>query len=290
MRFSAVGEGIFLLEGEVGRQSLSTYLIEEGAIVEPGPASFCLYIEKGLKELGYDPSRICYIIPTHIHLDHGGGAGYLASKFPQAKVIVHPIGARHLINPERLIASTKLSFGEEFEQIYGYILPITQEQIYIPKDGEMLSLRGRELQILYSPGHAPHHISIFDLKTGGLFSGEALGVPLPGTSFSIPYASPPGFDLELYLQTIDKLKALSPKLIFYSHNGIGKTPQALINSVIENTKKFGEIILEGLKVGEDARQIEQRLKAFFLKDIPAYVFLDITISGYIFYFKKKGLV
>lgn len=289
MGFCAIAEGIYLLEGEIRGHVYSSYLIEEGAIIEPGPANFCLYIEEGLKELGYAPSQILYIIPTHIHLDHGGGAGYLIRKLPQAKVIAHPYGARHLINPDKLIASTKLSFGEDFEQIYGPILSIPERQIYVPQDGEMLSLKGRELQFFYSPGHAPHHISIFDHKSKGLFCGEALGVPLPGTLFAIPYAAPPGFDLEVYLQTIEKLKALSPQLLFYSHNGVGKMPQILINSVIENTKKFGDIILEGLKGGEDAQQIEKRLKAL-TKEIPVYAFLDITVSGYIFYFKKRGLV
>jgi len=295
MAFLPIAEDIYLLEGRIeGVPNLfASYLLKEGVIIEPGPAAFSSYIEANLKEMGYDPSLISYIIPTHIHLDHGGGAGYLAQRWTQAKVVVHPQGARHLIDPSRLIASSKLAFGDDFEDRYGPLLAIPEEQVYVPQDGEVISVGGRELSIIYSPGHAPHHLAIYDGKSGGLFCGEALGVPQPQTSFPLPFAAPPGFDVELYLESMEKLKALSPKLLFYSHDGVVEDPNSLIDLARENAQKFADIILEGLRRGESPQQIEQRVKEYVVKavsSISEQSMAGMTVQGYIFYFQKKGVV
>lgn len=142
----------------------TVYFIDEteGVLIEPGPSVTIPSIQEAMKQLGMKP--LAYIIPTHIHLDHAGAIGSLAQLFPHAKVVLHPLGAKHAVNPSRLIESTKMAFGDDFEDVYGPIIPID----------------GRELHIIYAPGHATHHIAIFDQKTRGLFCGEALGLPKPG--------------------------------------------------------------------------------------------------------------
>jgi len=172
-----VAEGIFRVEVRIPNVDVifAAYLIRgaKGAILEPGPASGTPLIQEAIKKLGM--KEVAYIIPTHIHLDHAGAAGTLAQLFPQAKVIVHPQAAKHMVNPSRLIESTKMAFDDDFEITFGRTIPVPESQIKTPEDGEVISIDGRKLQVIYSPGHAPHHMAIFDEKTQGLFCGEALG-------------------------------------------------------------------------------------------------------------------
>lgn len=272
----------------------AVYFIDEpeGAIIDPGPAATAPTIEEAMVQLGMKPPA--YIIPTHIHMDHAGAAGRLAQLFPRAKVAVHPDGARHIVTPSRLIESVKMSFGDDFASYYGSILPVPEEQVVTPGDGEVISVSGRELQVIYSPGHARHHLAIFDRKTAGLFCGEALGLPKPGAELSpLPAAAPPGFDMEAYLETMEKLRALNPRLLFYSHDGVGSEPQELISRAAENTGIFGDIILKGLKSGADMEAIKHRIQEYYLAergmDI-AGADTEMTFRGFALYFKKKGLV
>ncbi|MFC1904743.1 MBL fold metallo-hydrolase [Chloroflexota bacterium] len=219
-----VAEKIYRLGVQVPEidRVFAVYLIneEKAALIEPGPAAVVPYIQEGMKQLGME--ELAYIIPTHIHLDHGGGTGQLAVLFPQATVVLHPHGMKHAIDPSRLIQSTRTAFGDDFEVHWGPILPVPESQVKAPLDGETISLDSRELQCIYAPGHASHHMAVLDRKTGGLFSGEALGIPRSGAEdFPVPYATP-GFDMEAYLETIERLKQLKPSMLFYSHGGVGE--------------------------------------------------------------------
>ena len=265
--------------------------VGKGVLIEPGPASMNPYIQEALGQLGMvEPD---FIIPTHIHIDHGGAIGSLAELFPGAKVFVHPRGAKHAIDPTRLIASTKMAFGDDFEDRYGPLIPVPESRVIIPEDGEIFSVNGRELQIFHAPGHAPHHIAIFDRKTEGLFCGESLGVPRPGTESSpLPTAAPPAFDIEDYLETIEKLRKLHPRLLFYSHDGTGKNPEELISQVAENTKNIGDIILSALKEKESIEEVDARLREYFSTRLgrdTGGMGDNMTTRGFIHYFKKKGL-
>lgn len=295
----AIGEvalGVYRMEVPSDKliNIFSVYLIREdgGALVEPGPAINTPGILQGLAHIGYDPARLQLIIPTHIHLDHGGGTGLLAQKFPQAKAVIHPDGKRHMVDPSRLIQSTRMAFGEDFEDRYGPILAIPEGQLIIPQDGEVIKLGSRELQVVYSPGHAPHHLSILDRKSGGLFCGEALGVPAPGTNVPVPFAAPPGFDLEVYLATMEKLKALKPRLLFYSHGPVGREPEKLISLAQQTSREYGDLILAGLKAGKGEEEIVQQVKDYLTRRTgiaDERLLPGMTVAGYAFYFKRKGL-
>jgi len=288
-----VGEGIFRVEVRIPKVDVifAVYLIRgtQGVIVEPGPANGAPLIQETIKKLGM--KEVAYIIPTHIHLDHAGAAGTLAQLFPQAKVIVHPQAAKHLIDPSRLMESTKMAFGDDFETTFGRTIPIPESQIKTPEDGEIISIDGRKLQVIYSPGHAPHHMAIFDEKTRGLFCGEALGIPLAGAELSpIPIAAPPSFDIDVYIETIGKLAELNPRILFYSHNGIGRQPDKLIPRAVDNTRIFGDIIQKALKSGETNGAIKQRVRDYISSSMGANVEgvdVDMSVDGFIFYFKKK---
>jgi len=276
------------------RYTFSFYLIDEneGILIEPGPASMVPSIQQAMNQLGI--RQLSHIIPTHIHLDHGGGAGTLAGLFVQANVILHPRGAKHAIDPSRLIEATKMAYGDDFELTYGPILPVPESQVKVLEDGDSISINGRELQIIYAPGHALHQIAIFDRKTGGLFCGEALGTPIPGDEFSaLPSVSAQDFNMDLYLETIQKLKNLEPKMLFYSHEGGVREPENLFFRLVENTLMLRDVILEGLQNSETSERIEQRIQELLSSHLgpgAGSMAMDTTILGYTAHFRRKGLI
>ena len=289
-----VAEGTYCLEARLpGIHGIfAIYFIKDdvSVLIEPGPAALVPTIQAAVKDL--ELSKLEYIIPTHIHLDHAGGLGKLAQLFPQAKVVVNPEGARHAIDPSRLIQSTKIAFGEDFGTLYGTILPVAEKQVKIVQDGEKLPIGSRELIIVHTPGHAPHHISIFDTKTKGLFCGEALGLIYTAGSPPLPAVTAPSFDAEAYLASIQRLSAFKPRLLFYSHGDIGKEPESLISSVIDNTKKVGDFILNALKTQKTEEAIIRNTGDYIWSRFGARLHdwdLASNVNGYIHYFRKKGL-
>ena len=292
MKIEEVGDAIYCITAskERVRYTYSVYLLtgDEPVLIEPGPAVMHPWILEGMKQLGLE--RLAYIIPTHIHMDHGGGTGKLARRFPEATVVVHPRGARHLIDPSRLIGATKLVYGDDFEHQYGPILPIPESQVLVAEDGTTIYAAGRKLRIIHAPGHAAHHMAILDVKTGGLFCGEALGVLIPGMETApLPSVSVGDLDVDLYLSSIEKLKKLHPKALFYSHGG-ARAPDNVFSRLAENTVMLRDVILEGLGRGDTTDQIDRRIGERLADSPHTRVNADMTqiIAGYAVYFRKKG--
>lgn len=277
-----------------GQFGHSTYfIVREGSavLIEPGPAALVPLIREGAERLGIQ--RLSHIIPTHIHMDHAGGTGDLAGHYPEAKVVLHPRAARHAIDPARLIAATKLSSGDDFADTHGTIRPVPESQIQVAEDGETLDIGDRELQIVHTPGHAAHQIAILDRKTGGLFCGEALGVPMPEEDSALPSVSIPELDVEAYLATIDKLRRLEPRMLFYSHEADVRAPEPIISRLAENTALLGDLVLEGLKNGDDLEKIRRRARRALGERLSAGTRvggLEGMVEGYANYFRKQGLV
>jgi len=290
-----VAHKVYRLETSVpGMNTVFTvYLIPEsdGVLIEPGPAAAIPSIQEGMKQLGM--KDLAYIIPTHIHMDHAGGIGTLAGLFPGAKVLVHPRGVKHVVDPSRLINSTKMVFGDDFELRFGPIAPVQESQILVPEDGEIISINGRELQIIYAPGHAPHHMVIFDHSLKGLFCGEALGFPSSSTRIvPLPAVAPPSFDQDLYLETIERLRQLGAQMLFFSHGGVESEADQLISMAAENTRTFGDIIPKGLKEGQSLEAISRRIGDHITGQYGLKVNeMDIAmiVGGYAICLNNKGL-
>jgi glyoxylase-like metal-dependent hydrolase (beta-lactamase superfamily II) len=270
----------------------AAYFITEGGgvLVEPGPQAITPDIQEAMSQLGL--KGLDYIIATHVHLDHAGGLGKLAQLFPQARVVVNPQGAKHVINPSKLIQGTRIAFGEEFETIYGPILPVPKSQVMVVRDGERLSAGSRELVIIYTPGHASHHIAVFDTKSKGLFCGEALGLIYSPGSQPLPAVAAPSLDIEVYLSNMERLRRLQPRILFYSHGGVSDEPDRSISQAVENTKAIGDVVLKALKAGKTdeavTRSVGEFIRGRFGIKLSPYE-LTTNVSGYIYYFRKKGL-
>ena len=287
-----IAEGIYRIETPLGIMQFqpTAFLIKNAdVLIEPGPAICIAPIHEALKHLGINKLR--YIIPTHIHMDHAGGTGTLAQLYPEATVLVHPRGLKHAIDPSRLIDSIKMVWGEKFEENFGPITAVPESHIKTVEDGEVIHAGDRNLQFIYTPGHAPHHIAIFDHKLKGLFCGEALGMP----GYQLPTAAPMSFDLETYLSTIDKLQHsdLDIRMLIYSHGGIEYDPNKCMTRAAENARALGDIALLSLEQGEKRAEIGKAFGDYIKKhhytndmNVEGQGFETIA-TGYILYFKKK---
>ena len=273
----------------------TVYLIKEsdGVLIEPGPAALVPRIQEAMKKL--EMKNLAYIMPTHIHVDHAGGMGKLAQLYPGARVLVHAAGMKHAADPTRLIESTRKVFGEDFEAGFGPILPVPESQIKVPQDGEVIKVGSRELQIVHAPGHAPHHMVVFDRSVNGIFCGEALGLPEgEHKQIPLPAAAPPSFDPEIYLETMEKLSKLGARILFYSHGGVvGHNADSLISQAEENTRLLGDVIFKALKDGGAIQDVNRKVKEYAARRFDmglTEMDLTLTISGYEVYYKRKGLL
>lgn len=261
------------------------------ALIEPGPAALVPDIQGAISHLGLNSPE--YIMATHIHLDHAGAMGALSRVFQQAKIVVHSQGAKHMVSPSQLIRGTKMAFGDNFESIYGAISAVPESQLKIVEDEARIVVDGRELRIIHTPGHAPHHMAIFDTKIGALFCGEALGLIYGPGSLPLPAVAPPNLDLEVYLSGMERLRQLKPRLLFYSHDGIGNDPEKLISSAIENTKTIADTVLQALRTEKDDQAVTRRLGLYIEERYGLKLQrhdLAMNVSGFAYYFRKKGLV
>jgi glyoxylase-like metal-dependent hydrolase (beta-lactamase superfamily II) len=200
------------------------YFIEapRPALVDTGGARSVAVWLDALAALGVPPERLAYLIVTHIHLDHAGGAGTMLRHTPAARVVVHPRGARHLTDPSRLIAGARAVFGGQLETHFGLPEPVPDSRLLVVQDGETLDLGGgRLLRFLDAPGHARHQHMIWDAGARTLFTGDELGERLPDIAddYVLADTAPNQFDPEAMLRSADRLLELRPEAMLFSHFG-----------------------------------------------------------------------
>ena len=276
LEYSQVAEGIYRVECGLYHPGLvACYLLRSGehlAFIDTGTAHTVPALLYLLQILGCRPEQVDYVIPTHVHLDHAGGAGVLMRACPQAKLVVHPKGAPHLVDPQRLEAGAKAVYGEEaFLRDFGALEPVPVDRVIPAKDGQTLMLGERELRIFHTPGHANHHICIFDEQTAGLFSGDTLGVSykaLAGTRGPWLFAptTPVAFDPEAWEQTIDRLMALEAETLYLTHYGPFSPSPERIRGLRLSIRSFAEIALieEKLPVQGRRARLESAVGAYLL--------------------------
>jgi glyoxylase-like metal-dependent hydrolase (beta-lactamase superfamily II) len=198
------------------------YLIrgDRPCLVETGTAPSAPIVRDALATLGVGPQDLATVVVTHIHLDHAGGTGDIAAMFPAAEVVVHELGARHLADPSRLMASARRLYGDELDGLFGTLSPTPAERIRAVERTGVVDLGGgRRLESHYSPGHARHHVGLIDSVSGDLYVGDAAGVYLPETGDIRPGTPPPDFDLDVALESLRTFADLGPTRLLFSHFG-----------------------------------------------------------------------
>jgi glyoxylase-like metal-dependent hydrolase (beta-lactamase superfamily II) len=209
----------------------SFLMVENGraAFIETGPNSAVPHLLAALEAHGLERDAVDYVIPTHVHLDHAGGAGLLMQQLPRAKLVVHPRGARHMIDPLVLMEGARAAFGAEVaDRDYGELVPIPAERIITTTDGMVIELAGRPLLFADTPGHARHHHCIWDEVSRGWFTGDTFGIVYPELSpYIVPATAPVGFDQEALHESVARLLAQRPELMYLTHYGAVRDAERL---------------------------------------------------------------
>jgi glyoxylase-like metal-dependent hydrolase (beta-lactamase superfamily II) len=210
-------------------------------LVECGPALSIGNVLEALRSIGMGPDDLRYLVLSHIHLDHAGGAGDVAEAFPSATVVVSEVGARHLVDPERLNASSRRVYGDLYDRVYGDCTPISQPRVLGVADGDFLELGGgRRLDLFYTPGHAKHHIAAMDSDSGALFVGDSVGVKMPGMTVIRPATPPPDFDLVLAERTLARYREFEPTTVYLAHYGAVDPPQDALAEASERLRLWAD--------------------------------------------------
>ncbi|MCR8849184.1 MBL fold metallo-hydrolase [Rossellomorea sp. SC111] len=209
------------------KERTGSYIINEEAltIIETSASPSIPHLKKGLSKLNINPEDIQYIILTHIHLDHAGGAGLFLKECPNASIIVHPKGKRHLIDPTRLISGARAVYGDKFDELFDPIVPIPEERIQVMAHEEKLSLSDTcTLTFYHTPGHAEHHLSIFDSTSNGMFTGDTCGIQysIGSKRFYFPSTSPNQFDPEKMKNSIRLYRSLHLDRLYFGHYGVSE--------------------------------------------------------------------
>jgi glyoxylase-like metal-dependent hydrolase (beta-lactamase superfamily II) len=244
-------------------QAIASYLLigaEDAALIETGPASTLDSLMEGLASAKVAPERVTKLLLTHIHLDHAGAAGSLTRLLPNATVYVHAAGARHLIDPTKLVASARRIYGEHMDRLWGEVLPVPADRVVVLDDGEVVIAGGRELQALYTPGHASHHIAYWDATERAIHTGDVAGIRLPGVDAVLPPTPPPDLDIELWSGSIGKLMALDAHTLYLTHYGPVHDPREHLNKLDQRLYEWRDLVLAALREGRDETAIAQQLE------------------------------
>ena len=226
-QIATLDDGIFAIDTEYVRplQDASHLIIEggRGAFVDTGTNDSVPFLLDGLQQQGLDVADVDFVFLTHIHLDHAGGAGLLMQHLPNARCVIHPRGAPHMVNPERLIAGTMGVYGEErTREMYGDIVPIDESRVLVADDEDWFDLNGRAMQTLHTEGHARHHYVLNDPSSRGVFTGDSFGISYrecdtANGEFIYPTTTPASFDPGEAHKSVDRIMACNPEQLYLTH-------------------------------------------------------------------------
>ena len=239
--------GVYLLPGAAG-----TF-----ALIEAGPGSTLETVLAGIQEAGFDPVKLTSVLVTHIHLDHAGAAGTLAQRYG-AEVYVHENGAGHLLEPSRLLASAGRIYGDQMGELWGEMEPVPQNLVRPVRDGDTVEILGHRLDVLYTPGHASHHVSYVLNKTR-MFTGDAAGIRLPGAETVRPALPPPEVDLETWHRSVQAMLQVEPEELLLTHFGSVGDVAEHFRELEQQHQIWSESILEGMNAGEDDEALKVRV-------------------------------
>ena len=265
--------------GMYGREMAACYLLETGdqvALIEVGSNHSARRILHVLERRGWGPQQVSHIIVTHVHLDHAGGAGSLMQTLPDATLVVHPYGLRHLVDPTRLEAGTRAVYGdEEYDAVYGHLVPVPEDRSLVMQDGDTLDVGNRKLMFRDTPGHARHHFCVWDPQTRGWFTGDTFGVSYRDTdtdqgAFIFPTTTPIQFDPPALIASIERLMEASPEYMYLTHFGrVGNTPR-LAKQMIKSILKLVDIAETNAQSPTRKTDIEQDMFHWLEKESRAH--------------------
>ena len=264
---------------------IGSYLLagDEPALVDCGPASCLGTLRERLAEHGLEVGELRHLLLTHIHLDHAGAAGSLARECPGLLVHVSEVGAPHLVDPSRLERSARRLYGDDFDRLWGPLLPVPEENVRVVGD------RVLDLEVFPTPGHASHHVSYL-AADGSCCTGDAAGVRIPPGSYVAPVAPPPDIDVEAWEQTLDAIAARRPERLLLAHFGIADDPDFHLAELRAALRTWAERAREGSEeefvsaAEADVRAADPATAELFEQAGPFWQ----SYAGFRRYWEKKG--
>jgi len=269
-----LGDGVTCIDASYVEPGMACfYLVESGgeyAVVETGTNHSVANLLAVLRERDIGPEQVRYVIPTHVHLDHAGGAGRMMQLFPAARLLVHPRGARHMADPEKLVAGSTAVYGEAlFRELYGEVCPVAVERIDEIGDGDSVALGSRRLEFRHTEGHARHHFCVWDETSAGWFSGDMFGICYPWFRFPegdylLPSTTPTQFDPAAYHRSLELLGSYGPRRMYLTHYGAVQYGAEHSRRLAEQVDAYREIATrgEGDLEGAIGAYTLERLRAF----------------------------
>ena len=300
MNTKEIGKNLFMVDVETGgfKNLICSYVIKgkKPFLVEAGPTNSIPNLLIGLKELDVKFEDVEYVAVTHVHLDHGGGVGTLLKSLPNAKVIVHPRGMPHLVDPQRLWLSAQTVLGF-VSDIFGKPEPVPKDRVIPMTEGSFDLGFGAKLSITETVGHASHNLSFQETFNGGVFPGDAAGTYLPEFDVVVP-TTPPPFYLDSALASLDKLVSLNPTVLYFSHFGKATNAIQRLKDYKVQLQLWADIAEDGVKKNQSLEEIRDRIVAEdkvmnrivgFVKAHRIYskTMLENCILGFIGYAKQK---
>ncbi|HEY0780593.1 MAG TPA: MBL fold metallo-hydrolase [Gemmatirosa sp.] len=202
--------------------AVAAYLVADGdelLLIETGPGSTLGALEAGVRAAGFALDQLTGVVVTHIHLDHAGGAGAVLARAPRARFYVHPRGARHMIDPSKLVASATRIYGADMDRLWGAFEPVPAERVTVLEDGDVLRCGRRTFTALHTPGHAVHHLVLHEAARGDVYAGDVAGVRIGPVRMVIPPTPPPDIDPPAWRASAARIRALAPQRLLLTHFG-----------------------------------------------------------------------
>lgn len=261
-RVREIGGGVLQIDtghyGHPGTIGVFVLHLPKGgyALIETGPGSTLASVKDGLARAGLDERDLRFVLVTHIHLDHAGAAGALAQG---GELVVHEIGAPHMIDPSRLLSSAKRIYGDEMDALWGTMHPVDAARVRAVRGGETLDLGGLRVRVLATPGHASHHVSYL-LDDGTLFTGDSAGVRLQGASVVRPAVPPPDLDLEAWEASVRRMRDARPDRLVLTHFGVVEDADEHLALVPERNRAWANEVLRGMRANEDDDALVARMQ------------------------------
>lgn len=243
---------------------IAVYLLETNdglALIETGPSSTLDALEAGVESLGREMADIRHLLVTHIHLDHAGAAGPLMRRNTEARLYVHEVGAPHSIDPTNLVRSATRIYGDQMEPLWGEVMPVPAERVVAVSDGGTVNIGGRTLSVLYTPGHASHHVAFHDMRHNLAFTGDVAGIRIPPSPDVLPPTPPPDIDIPLWHTSVARLRELAPARMLLTHFGVVNDVREHLD-LLDTRLDEWVFLIESLVIGGlDRDTMVERLKA-----------------------------
>lgn len=271
-----VADRIYRVDTGLYRRGFAAcYMIRSGdrlAFADTGTARTVPDLLRAIARIGLDPTHVDYVIPTHVHLDHAGGSGDLMAACPNARLVVHPKGASHMIDPGKLIAGATDVYGEDaFGRDYGGLTPVAEARVTLATDGLEIDLDGRSLTFLDTPGHANHHGCIWDALTRGFFTGDTFGLSYREFDTArgpwvLAPTTPVAFDPDAWLDSLDRIMSYEPQAMYVTHYGRLDRPDLLVGDLRQCIRDLAALALaeEGRGDAERGARLKAAVSAYLL--------------------------